>query len=215
MFLPVERTSKLRDWQVDPAVRLIEILQDYPSAVDMSDTGTGKTYVATAVAIALGLPTLVIAPKISLTNWQRVAAEFNDSFSVTNYESIRTGNTDFGHWQYQDRVNQKRETSYICQCCQQRVDIEDTGACNAHPDGIHCLETKKAKIKYGRFEFHPGVKMIVWDEAQRLGGINSLNSDVCIAATRQGIKQLFLSATLAVSPLKMKAVGFALGLFTL
>lgn len=207
--------EKLRAWQRPAAEHLLSVLREHDSAVDASDTGVGKTYVAVAVAMALGLPTLVVVPKISVTNWHRVAEYFGDKFSVTGYEKLRTGTTDYGHWRNQHLLVGPREIVFVCQCCQQKVDLENPSGCYAHHRGIHCLETKKEKIRYGPFNFSPEVKLIVWDEAHRLGGMDSRNADMCIAATRQRIKQLFLSATLGCDPLKFRALGYALGMHSL
>jgi superfamily II DNA or RNA helicase len=207
--------SKLRDWQKPAAEHLLSVLQRHGSAVDCSDTGVGKTYTAVAVAASLRLPTLVVVPKISVTAWHRVAEYFGDEFSVVGYEKLRSGNTQFGSWENQEAIGGGRDIFFVCCCCQQKVDMENYSPCYAHPRGWHCVETKKTKLKYGRFVFHPGVKFLVWDEAHRLGGINSLNAEMCIGATRQKIKQLFLSATLGCDPLKFRALGFALGLHSL
>src|SRR5690349_4187138 len=96
--MPSLQLDKLRPHQHGPAKRLLDILTNYPSAVDFSDTGTGKTYVAAAVANALKLPTLVVVPKVAITAWERAAAHFDDSFSVINYEMLRTGRTPYGKW---------------------------------------------------------------------------------------------------------------------
>lgn len=207
-----EILSKLREWQRPAAEHLLSVLRNYDSAVDCSDPGVGKTYVAVAVACALNLPTLVVVPKISVTAWGRVAEYFGDKFSVINYEKLRTGNTDFGRWENQDRIGEGRQIFHICQCCQQRVDLENPGACFAHPLGIHCLETKKRNIRYGNFELHPAVKAVIFDEAHRCGGMDSLNAEMLIAAKRQKIKTLCLSATLATDPMKLRAIGYSLDL---
>lgn len=54
---------------------------------------------------------------------------------------------------------------------------------------------------------------LVFDEAHRTGGLDSLNSRVVRAAIDQQIPSLLLSATLADSPLRMSAAGEMLGLF--
>lgn len=202
----------LRDWQIEPANRLTSILQSHDSAVDCSDTGTGKTFVAVAVMSALKLPTLVVVPKISITSWGRVAEMFGEQFSIINYEQLRTGNTDFGQWENQAGVNAGRQSYHLCQCCQQRVDIRNPSQCYAHPLGIHCVEEKKKSIRYGRFEFHPAVKAVVFDEVHRCGGMDSLNAEMLIATKRQRIKTLGLSATLACDPMKLRALGYSLDL---
>jgi len=202
----------LRDWQQAPAERLHAILQRHPSAVDMSYTGTGKTYVAMAVAVAMRLPTLCVVPKISVTTWKRVAAEFNEGISVVGYEKLRTGNSGYGRWENQANVELGRQVYFTCQCCQRRVDPVNPDRCYTHHLGIHCLETKKSTVNYGAFKFHSEVKAIIFDEAHRCGGIDSLNAELLLAARRQQIKTLCLSATLATDPLKMRALGYALDL---
>src|SRR5437899_7480847 len=93
--LPKSILEKLRPHQYPPAQQLFDILSREQSACDMSDTGTGKTYVATAVMTHLAIPTLVVVPKIAITSWHRVAATFGEQFSVTNYEKLRQGNSGF------------------------------------------------------------------------------------------------------------------------
>lgn len=204
--------DRLRPWQVAPAQHLYDILQRSVSAYDTSDTGVGKTYVATAVAVALSLPTLVIAPKISLTAWSRVASEFNDSFSVIGYEKLKTGNSGFGQWQHHHSSDRARQNYFVCQCCQQKVDAANPEACYAHHLGIHCIEAKKTKRAFGRFIFNPEVKAVIFDEVHRCGGLNSMNAEFLIAARRQSIRHLGLSATLACDPMKMRALGYSLDL---
>lgn len=204
----------LRPHQIEPVRQLLGILKKENSAVDLSDTGTGKTYVASAVAIQLGLPTLVIAPKIALTAWHRAAEHFGDSFSVINYEKLRTGRTPFGSWDNQQQVERGRLTYFVCQCCQQVVDpaSPDMPACYTHPIGIHCVVEKKKPINYGNFTFSPAIKLLIFDEAHRCGGLGSLNSEMLIAAKRQNIKTLALTATAACNPLQMSALGYLLDL---
>lgn len=57
--------------------------------------------------------------------------------------------------------------------------------------------------------------MVVFDEAHRCKARSSQNAEMLIAARQQGLKIYLASATLAVSPLEMRAIGFALGLHRL
>lgn len=202
----------LRPWQHAPAQRLLEILRQYGSACDMSDTGTGKTYVAVAVAQALQLPTLIVVPKISITAWHRVAAIFGEQLSVINYEKLRTGHTPFGRWEKQDDIDSGRQVFFQCSRCQQKLSVDDDSRCYADPSGIHCVETKRKPVKYGKWTWAPETKAIIFDEAHRCGGIDSLNAELMIAAKRQRIPTLALSATLACNPLKLRALGYLLDL---
>jgi superfamily II DNA or RNA helicase len=59
----------------------------------------------------------------------------------------------------------------------------------------------------------PKNSIILWDEAHRLKNPKTKNSKVCIEAYKQGYKNLFLSATLASTPLELKTIGTCLKLF--
>lgn len=202
-------SATLRPHQAESVLELLGIFSQHNSAVDLSDTGTGKTYVAMAVALALRLPTLVVCPKISISMWHRVAEQFGDSVSVVNYEKLRGGNTGFGRWEYQDIINSNRKEYFVCEICQQKI-IDQP--CYCHANGIHCAVLKKKALRYGKFSFHPAIKMLIFDELHRCSALDSLNADMLIAAKRQGIKTLGLSATAACGPLQMRALGYLLDL---
>jgi len=55
--------------------------------------------------------------------------------------------------------------------------------------------------------------LIIFDESHRLKGLNTQNSEIAIAAKQQGYKILCCSATNAINPLELKAVGYILGLY--
>lgn len=60
-------------------------------ALDASDTGTGKTYIALAACAVLGRPAYVVCPKPVKTSWQRAAAHFGVDIRLCNYELLRRG----------------------------------------------------------------------------------------------------------------------------
>lgn len=201
--------EKLRPHQQQPFEAIKGILARFGSGVDESGTGTGKTYVAAAAAADSGLPTLVVHPKIAHSTWARAADHFGEKFSQVGYELLRAGNTPFGRW---SGGASRRGKYFVCECCQRVVDLDRWEPCYVHPKGIHCLVTKSKPHDYGQFIFHPGVKQIIFDEVHRCGSRDSLNADVLVAAKRQGIRVLGLSATLAASPLQMRALGYLLDL---
>lgn len=199
---------QLRQHQIQPTFNLTEILLQYQSAIDWSDCGVGKTYVAQAVAKALGLPTLVVCPKIAVTSWRTAGEVLGNEVDAIGYEKLRTGRTPFGWWD--NPLIETEDREYLrCTHCQQKV---TTQACYCHPAGIHCVEVKKKDWNYGKFNFHPGVKLAIFDEVHRCGALDSLNADMLLATKRQGIKVLGLSATAACSPLNMRALGYILDL---
>jgi len=59
----------------------------------------------------------------------------------------------------------------------------------------------------------PKDTLIIWDESQKLKNWTTKNAKTCIAATEQGYKQLFCSATNATNPLELRTVGHALKMF--
>lgn len=188
-------------------------MRTYDSAADTSDTGVGKTFTACAVIATLQLPTLVVVPKISVTSWHSTAAIFGEKISVIGYEKLRTGNSPFGSWQYQDEINQPAKITLSCEICQRKFDGDaPLDPCPYHVHGIHCVSVHRKPRRYGVFAFNPAVRFIVFDESHRLGGLDSLNADMLFAAKRQGIKHLLLSATLAQSPLGLNAIGYSLDL---
>ena len=212
--LPDQILSKLRPHQVKPVEHLLGVLGRHQSAVDASGTGTGKTWVAAAVIAVLRLPALVVTPFIAQTEWRNVLTAFGDDSAIINYEKLRTGNTAYGTWQHEDAPTE----FWKCQCCQRRfsdIRFAEQEPCYTNRRGIHCLEFHKQKAARGRFTFHPGVKFLVADEVHRANGIGTQNAEFLIAAKRQGIKLLGLSATLGESPEKFRALGYTLDLHNL
>ena len=68
--------------------------------------------------------------------------------------------------------------------------------------------------KRATFEWKiPKNTVIIWDEAHRLKNFKTKASKSCIIAHKQGYKQLFLSASLASSPLELRTVGLCTKLF--
>jgi len=80
--------------------RLLFAIREYRSALDASETGTGKTIVGADVARELARPTLVVCPKIVIPSWRLELEERGvPTLAVINYEKLRTGTTEFGRWE--------------------------------------------------------------------------------------------------------------------
>lgn len=206
------RIDGLYDYQIDAAEHLCKIIGREGAALDGSDMGTGKTYVAGAVLRHLNLPSLVVCPEVAMTGWRRVGEHLGVEFDVLNYEALRTGKTPFGRWQFPRTGRLKAR--FKCLTCQCWVD-DKTPPCPYNYGGFHCVEPKTLPHNYGQFIFHPDVRMVVFDEVHRCGALDSLNAEMLIASRRQGCQTLGLSATAGDSPLKFKALGYALGLHNL
>jgi superfamily II DNA or RNA helicase len=97
----VTDVSGLREWQVPLVAQLCSAMKANKAAIDGSDTGAGKTYVATAVARELKLKIGVVCPKAVISAWKKVITKhfgMKPEF-VLNYESVKTGKyKDIGVW---------------------------------------------------------------------------------------------------------------------
>jgi superfamily II DNA or RNA helicase len=167
-----------------------------------------------AVATALRVPTLVVCPKIAISQWHQVASYFEDTLSVIGHEQLRN-TSPFGNWQHPLPPDKNARESYQCQTCQCKINFQNFQPCPYHPAGIHCVQTKKKTHRYGRFTFHPAIKFLIVDECHKFNALDSLNADILIAARRQRIPTLALSATPGSSPLHFRALGYLLGLHNL
>lgn len=75
---------------------LLGVLQHHRAALDGSDTGTGKTFTALAVARELEVVPLVIAPKSTLAAWREAAAHMGIEIDAVGYEKVRSKNSPYG-----------------------------------------------------------------------------------------------------------------------
>ena len=83
--------------------RLKWILRNYKSALDSSETGTGKTIVGAEIADWASkqyVPTLVVCPKAVIPTWKKELEDRGISPAhVINYDKLRAGKTQYGHWE--------------------------------------------------------------------------------------------------------------------
>lgn len=86
------RQMNLLPYQQQHAEGIERALLNYRVALDASDPGTGKTYVACAVAARLRCPVVIVTTKATLPSWEKVARGFGITpMLVTNYERVRMG----------------------------------------------------------------------------------------------------------------------------
>lgn len=169
---PLSRTDGMLAYQVPSVTRLVNALRRHRAAVDASDTGTGKTYVALAAMRELGLTPTVVAPKSVLASWKRAAAHYGIEIRAVNYELVRRGSTPYGK----------------------------------------IVGEKKGKQDGRRFVWSPDVEALIFDEAHRAKGSDTLNALLIRGAADQRIPTVAASATLGHNPLEFRAVGRLLGL---
>jgi superfamily II DNA or RNA helicase len=78
--------------------KLIAALETCGSALDSSETGTGKTVCGAEIARRANANTLVVCPKAVIPSWEKELKERGVKADVINYEKLRTGKTNFGKW---------------------------------------------------------------------------------------------------------------------
>lgn len=86
--------DQLLEPQRDHAVRGLNSLLLNGAFADLSETGCGKTYVASWLAKHLNVPVVVVCPKVVKRNWEKVLGSFGIRANVIiNFELLMRGNT--------------------------------------------------------------------------------------------------------------------------
>lgn len=92
METDASQTAQLLDYQINHAKKVISILNSNGTALDASDPGVGKTYIASFVCKQLNLVPIVICPKNVISRWRSVLEQFQvNPLFVSNYELICRG----------------------------------------------------------------------------------------------------------------------------
>ena len=170
------KTKGLLPPQVPHTKKLIDSLYRNGYALDMSETGTGKTYAAAGVIREMNRPAVVICPKNVIPAWQRVLKSFKlKGTIIVNYEKLGRGNTEWMRW--------KKLPDLMVPW---------------KPDVLREMP---------EFTF-PRNALVILDEGHRCKGTDTSNAWMMIALAEQGYKVLVCSATVATTPLEMKASGY-------
>lgn len=177
-------TTGLLEPQFKHVQTLVDSLYLNGFAVDMSETGTGKTYAAAAVIREMNRPFVVISPKSVLHQWEKILKSFKLKANVLiNYEKLSRGNTSYMKWK------------------------------KNMPDPVRPYQAD-ATTELPVFNFDHNT-LVVLDEGHKCKGNNTSNSWMMVALKLQGYRVLVSSATVATSPLEMRAFGFLTGMHAL
>jgi superfamily II DNA or RNA helicase len=110
----IKDPSGLRTWQVDAAGKLCAAVNHWGAAIDGSDTGTGKTYTACAVARELDLNLCIVCPKAVIKPWTKVIKNHfkmgSKLVGVINYEKLSRGRRDSSIASFVLHKHKKRPT---------------------------------------------------------------------------------------------------------
>jgi superfamily II DNA or RNA helicase len=86
----------LLPYQVAHADQLLSALVNNKAALDASDTGTGKTYVALEIARRLQTVPLVVGPKSARGGWEDASEAVKVPMQFINYEKLRGARKNVG-----------------------------------------------------------------------------------------------------------------------
>lgn len=166
---------------------MIDCIKKHNVVLDTSDGGAGKTWMTAFAAKALGMRLTVVCPKPVIATWEDVCARVGVGLDLAINPELLLNSK----WRMTDHVE-------------------------GEPLPIGYWSRRKRKRKKGKP--HAGTwtwfirrgSLLVFDEAHRFGGYSSQNAKL-VAASRP-FPTVLLSATIADSPIKLRAVGYRLGI---
>lgn len=172
----------LRSWQVPLAERQTKVLQTERMFLCAASTGAGKTYLACYTIAKLGIPTLVICPKIAISQWKSVIRGMGVEgkvIGVINPENL---------------IASKRNPFY------------------SHEDGWKNIPEGPVLLIFDELHRScSGVYKLSKPGQKGQGCKQALMAARWVNKSTPGHKVLALTATPADSPLKMQALGYLMG----
>ena len=172
----------LRSWQVPLAERQTKVLQTERMFLCAASTGAGKTYLACYTIAKLGIPTLIICPKIAISQWKSVVHGMgveDKVIGVINPENL---------------ISSKRNPFY------------------SHEDGWKNIPEGPVLLVFDELHRScSGVYKLSKPGQKGQGCKQALMAARWVNKSTPGHKVLALTATPADSPLKMQALGYLMG----
>jgi superfamily II DNA or RNA helicase len=203
-------TKKLLSFQLQHVKSMIYLLQNQKkkAIVDLSDTGTGKTYCALAVAKSCGMIPIIVAPKSALSVWERVLKIFHiKARFLTNYESMIKckGYSGTGERVYCPFIKAEKVRA------EKRLSRRERRA-----GKMPGMKTTTI-FEWQNFEEVLGDRnvLLIFDEAHKCKNRSTCNSQLLRETTKtpENVKILMLSATISQSSEDFAVFGECLGLY--
>ena len=173
---------ELRDWQKPIAAKQTEVLSRERVLLEAATTGAGKTYLAAKTIVDLGIPTLVVCPKIARSQWREVLEGMGASkyvLDVINPENL---------------ITSRKQQWYS----------HDEGWKNIPPGPALLVFDEIHRSCGGIYKRTAGSK-------KGSGCKQALMVARWVNRSTPGHKVLAMSATPAESPLKMQVIGYLMG----
>ena len=135
--------DRLYPSQQSAADHIARVLTEHGAALDASDTGTGKTYVACGVAARLKVAPLVVCPKSVIPSWHKAAKFVGcDLLAVLSYEKLRAGHTPWLKKQAKNKIQWHMPAGSL-------VIFDEAHRCSGYQTqlSIICALTKAYRLK--------------------------------------------------------------------
>lgn len=172
----------LKEWQIPIAEKQTEVLKRERVFLEAAYPGAGKTYLAAQTIKDLGIPTLVVCPKIARSQWWDVLGGMGASkyvLDVINPENL---------------IASKKQKWY------------------SHENGWQNIPPGPALLVFDEVHRGAGgIYKRVTGSKKGSGCKQSLMLARWVNRSTPGHKVLLMSATPADSPLKMQAIGYLMG----
>jgi superfamily II DNA or RNA helicase len=173
--------DKLLVYQKNHTRNLITVLKKNKTALDASDTGTGKTYCAIAACKQLNLKPLILCPKSVISSWNIVCKDFKiEPYAIVNYETIKSG-------KYYNKGGERVKCPFL--------DVLEKKI--KRPDNQYKIETE---FIWMFSEDDKKNIMIIFDEVHKCADISTLNGKLLYTAKNIDTYMLVLSATICDHP---------------
>lgn len=173
---------ELKEWQRPLAEKMADVLGRERAFLCAANTGAGKTYLACDVIKSLGIPALVICPKIAISQWRSVIKGMGIEdlvIGVINPENL---------------IASKRNPFY------------------SHEDGWKNIPEGPALLVFDEMHRGAGgIYKLPRPGGKGSGNKQALMSVRWVNKSAPGRKFLALTATPADSPMKMQALGYLMG----
>ena len=208
-------------------MELFQVLTRGNRALDASDVGTGKTYIACYLALLLQLELFVICPLSAIPGWLEVAEQMGIKLAgIANFEMMKNGK----YWKdasivldddgEEEILGEKVDCPFIKKIQGQDPDTdsedEDLEEVAAMEWYEHKPIARKKRKEAGghsfQFEFPANVMPVV-DEAHRGKNVTTSTSKLILALAKIPNKCLLISGTLSDQVKTFKPFGVFFGLY--
>lgn len=226
-----EIVKKLLKYQVQHVDNLVYSLKTYNRALDASDTGTGKTFTASATAQQLKMRPFIICPKAVVPAWWDVMKNFDiEPYGVANYELLHNCRhyptsdlvrdtlpfltqvvTDKKKKEQDDAIKKEKKVSKKVKMLVKQIKDERVGRGKGPAASQH---RKKKENKTYSFKWDPPKDcLFIFDEAHRCKNRETTTSLLLSTLADTPAKILLLSATVADTKDNFVITGYTLGLY--